>query len=194
MVDLGLPSGTLWSNVNVGGTIPTDYGNYYAWGEVTIKNEYSSGTSQYNYSNIGNDIAGTMFDAAFSTMGNLWCMPTKEQMAELINNCTWKWTGHNGVNGFEVTGSNGNSIFLPAAGYYKIDALLQRTNAGSYYTSTGGDDYNYTYTLCWRSDWNNGRRCLNGNYQYDPFSTGWGDPTYRYYGRSIRPVAVRKRQ
>ncbi|MBP5258866.1 MAG: hypothetical protein J6Z41_09070, partial [Prevotella sp.] len=194
MVDLGLPSGTLWSNVNVGGTIPTDYGNYYAWGEVTIKNEYSSGTSQYNYSNIGNDIAGTMFDAAFSTMGNLWCMPTKEQMAELINNCTWKWTGHNGVNGFEVTGSNGNSIFLPAAGYYKIDALLQRTNAGSYYTSTGGDDYNYAYTLCWRYDWNNGRRCLNGNYQYDPFSSGWGDPTYRYYGRSIRPVAVRKRQ
>ncbi|MCR5151995.1 MAG: hypothetical protein K6A98_02435, partial [Prevotella sp.] len=194
MVDLGLESGTLWCNVNVDASWPEEYGGYYAWGEIQQKPFYYNSNYSHSSQLLGydGDIATTAYDVAYSKMGTSWCMPTRDQMRELINNCTWKWTGHNGVSGFSVTGPNGNSIFLPAAGIYKGGSLSSVSNVGTYFTSTSNSS-SYAYTLCWRSD-NGGVRYLNMGDEYEPLRSGWGDPSYRYYGRSIRPVAVRKRQ
>ena len=116
-VDLGLPSGLKWATCNVGATSPEDYGNYYAWGETTTKESYY----ESNYTIYGQQISdfsgNATYDAARANWGGTWRMPTKAEMEELRDNCTWTWTSQSGVNGCKVTGPNGNSIFLPAAGY-----------------------------------------------------------------------------
>ena len=142
-VDLGLPSGTLWATCNVGAENPEDYGEYFAWGETSPKSEYSS--SNYPYlEEHWRDINFTLelkHDAAYMIWGKEWKMPTSKQFAELINdlNTTSVWTTRNGVNGRLITSkSNGNSIFLPAAGYrYKSD-LEQTGEEGYYWTSSKG--------------------------------------------------------
>ncbi len=119
IVDLGLS--VYWASCNVGATKPEEYGNYYAWGETSTKNSYSQGNYTYydsdkaTYIDIGSDISGTEYDAARVNLGGEWRMPTKDEMTELIKNCSWEWTQINSVNGYKVTGPNGNSIFLPAA-------------------------------------------------------------------------------
>ena len=66
-----------------------------------------------------NDISGnSQYDAATANWGGSWRMPKSTELKELIDNCTWTWTTQNGVNGYKVIGTNGNSIFLPAAGLY----------------------------------------------------------------------------
>ena len=116
-VDLGLPSGTKWATCNVGATAPHEYGNYYAWGETTTKSTYSSENSRTHGVSM-NDISGNpTYDAARANWGGTWRMPTEAEMEELKDNCTWTWTTQNGVNGCTITGPNGNSLFLPAAGY-----------------------------------------------------------------------------
>lgn len=133
-VDLGLPSGTKWCSCNVGASSPEDYGGYYAWGETCEKSRYD--WENYSYYNnvifrciyIGSDIAGTKYDIAHVQMGAPWQMPTKEQMQELFDHCTWQWTQLNGVEGQLVTGPNGGQIFLPANGYRWNDDLF---NTGS---------------------------------------------------------------
>ena len=116
-VDLGLPSGLKWATCNVGATTPEDYGNYYAWGETTTKTEYTEENSVTFGQEMGDISGNATYDAARANWGSTWRMPTKADMIELSNNCTWTWTTQNGVNGCIVTGPNGNSIFLPAAGY-----------------------------------------------------------------------------
>ena len=123
-VDLGLS--IMWATCNVGATKPEEYGDYFAWGETTPKEEYNTTTYQYydrstgQYTKYGSDSL-TMLepedDAAHVNWGGEWRMPTKEEMNELIDKCTWTWTQYNGIDGYEVTGTNSNSIFLPAAGY-----------------------------------------------------------------------------
>ncbi len=134
-VDLGLPSGTLWATCNVGANSPEEYGDYFAWGETEPKEVYNWST--YKWCN-GSDTTMTKYcakskyghngftdgkteldpedDAAYVNWGPAWRMPSQEQQLELIEKCTWTWTTRNGVNGRLVTGPNGNSIFLPAAG------------------------------------------------------------------------------
>jgi hypothetical protein len=132
-VDLGLPSGLLWAKCNVGATAPEDYGDYFAWGETQPKSEYTWHNYRhgigYNHLNkyCNNSIYGhngftdtlttlePCDDAATANMENART-PTESEWNELINNCTGEWTTLNGVNGYRFTGSNGNSIFLPAAG------------------------------------------------------------------------------
>ncbi|MBO7312015.1 MAG: hypothetical protein J6U82_04315 [Alistipes sp.] len=121
-VDLGLS--VKWACCNVGATTPEGYGDYFAWGETYPKEYYDEGNYQhwpdYNedgfWSTINSDISGTQYDAATVNWGGSWRMPTWAEQQELIDNCAWIWTSLNGVNGMEVTGPNGNSIFLPAAG------------------------------------------------------------------------------
>ncbi len=148
-VDLGLPSGIKWASCNVGATQPEDYGNYYAWGEVVPKDDYSWETYKYangssstltkycnnaSYGDNGFTDGKTTLDleddVAHVNWGGNWCMPRSAEIDELRNNCTWKWTIKNGINGYQVTSNtNSNSIFLPAAGscyYTNID------NFGSY--------------------------------------------------------------
>ena len=133
-VDLGLPSGTKWATCNVGATTPEEYGNYYAWGETTVKSEYT----EENCTTYGvelTDISGNAtYDAARANWGGSWRMPTKAECIELENYCTWTWTTQSGVNGMKVTGPNGNSIFLLAAGI--VDELVHSEPCGYYWSSS----------------------------------------------------------
>ena len=150
-VDLGLPSGTLWATCNVGASRPEDYGDYFAWGETTAKDTYNWSTYRYcngssttltkycydaNYGNNGfTDNLTTLQssdDAATANWGNGWRMPTSTEMQELIDNCTFEWTIQNGVNGGKFTGPNGNSIFMPAAGYHNASGIMHVDSRGNY--------------------------------------------------------------
>ena len=198
MVDLGLPSGTKWANMNVGASRPEDYGNYYAWGETAVKDSYTSGNYSYLNQNIGSNIAGTNYDAAYVNMGNDWQMPTKDQLNELMTQCTWQITTQQSVNGYRVTGPNGCSIFLPFAGVMMSGALSnygdlsdRNQHGGSYMSSTANtSDMSYAWTLSWR--WGRGNAALyllyNDN-EYHPFD-GYGNATVRWFGRSVRAVKV----
>jgi hypothetical protein len=129
-VDLGLPSGTLWATCNIGANSPEDYGDYFAWGETkghdSGKNnftqesyfDYDNNSSTYKkYNNNGGlKELKPEDDAAYVNWGPMWRMPSKEQQDELWEKCTWTWTMQNGVNGALVSGPNGNTLFLPAAG------------------------------------------------------------------------------
>ena len=122
MIDLGLPSGTLWSCCNVGASAPEEYGDYFAWGETRTKAVYSWDTYSYGNSSdrvkyIGSDIAGTEYDAATANWGAPWRMPTKEQCKELKDHCKFEWTTMNNVEGCKFTGPSEGTIFLPAGGF-----------------------------------------------------------------------------
>ena len=132
-VDLGLS--VKWATFNVGAESPEDYGNYYAWGETEPKDSYTSSNS-VTYGVEMDDISGNAeYDAATANWGSSWRMPTYDEMEELVDNCTWEWTTQNDVNGYLVTGSNGNSIFLPAAGWDST-SLYDAGSGGYYWSST----------------------------------------------------------
>ena len=141
-IDLGLPSGTKWACCNVGADKPEAYGGYYAWGETEEKEIYDwasytlcdgrANTSQ----NLGSDIAGTSYDVAHVKWGGGWQMPSMEQLEELIHNCPYTWTVMDGVNGTLFTGSNGGTLFMPAAGQrWKNESNCVGYN-GFFWTST----------------------------------------------------------
>lgn len=144
-VDLGLPSGTLWADRNVGASSPSDYGDYYAWGETSTKNKFSRFEYRYysggRYQSIGNNITNTGYDVARQRWGGNWRMPTKEEFQELIDKCTWTWTSQDGHYGYIVS-YNGNSIFLPAAGS-NYGSSSSSINEGGYYwlSEIGEEDY-----------------------------------------------------
>ena len=154
-VDLGLPSGLKWATCNVGANKPEEYGDYYAWGETEPKTTYDESTykwwdSSYRTltkyctdSDCGTVDNKTVLDleddAARANWGGAWRMPTDAEWTELRENCTWKWTTRNGINGYEVKGSNGNSIFLPAAGGRGSDELYGY--CGYYWSSSLYTDY-----------------------------------------------------
>ena len=135
-VDLGLPSGLKWATCNVGANQPHGYGNYYAWGETSTKNSYDEDNSR-TFGKSMSDISGNArYDTARDNWGRTWRLPTKREMEELENKCTWQWTTQSGVRGYKVTGPNGNSIFLPASGYYMCLSKNRVGEAGYYWTST----------------------------------------------------------
>ncbi len=178
-VDLGLPSGTKWATCNVGANAPEEYGDYFAWGETTPKDTYDWSTYQYyDGSNMtkytGSDGLTTLLpedDAATANWGSGWRMPTKAEWQELYNNTTVTWTTQNGVNGRLFTASNGNSLFLPAAGDRWGDVLYE-TGIWGYYWSSSLNTDNPDYAL-----------------NFDFLSGGYGMNTYyRYAGFTVRPV------
>ncbi len=142
-VDLGLS--VKWASCNVGAESPEEYGSYFAWGETQEKSDYSSSTSVTcglsideleSRGIIGSDGKLTAeYDAATANWGGDWRMPTLDEMVELVNNCTWSWTTQNGVYGRRVTGPNGNSIFLPAAGYRYGTSLYDAGSDGHYWSA-----------------------------------------------------------
>ena len=137
-VDLGLS--VYWSSCNVGAEAPEEYGEYYAWGETKPKSYYNNGNYAFYNSNttqyidIGDNISGTEYDAATVNLGSDWRMPTNAEIKELIDNCTWQWTQINNVNGYKVTAENGNSIFIPAAGFKSGYSLISQKENGQYST------------------------------------------------------------
>ena len=136
-VDLGLPSGTKWATCNVGATKPEEYGGYYAWGETEEKEDYDLFTYSFNQDVVEYaDISGTKHDVAHVKWGGKWCMPTSDDIDELLDNCTSEWTTLNGVKGTKFTSkSNGSSIFLPAAGRH-LNRDLTFVGVYGYYWSS----------------------------------------------------------
>ena len=115
-VDLGLS--VKWAGWNIGATSPEQYGGYYAWGEVTEKYNYSSDSYTCNWTGLSKmNIGGTEYDVARAKWGDEWRLPSRDNLAELINNCEWIFIRYKGTYGAKVTGPNGNSIFLPFPGY-----------------------------------------------------------------------------
>ena len=190
-VDLGLPSGTLWATCNIGADASEEYGDYFAWGETQPKNYYSWGTylycnggqsnltkyctnNNYGYNGFVDNLTTLLpeDDAATANWGVGWRMPTWEEWQELIDNTINTWVIQNGVNGRLFTASNGNSIFLPAAGYIYDDHLSNVGNWGDYWSSSL---FSTPYSA---------RACrIEQNYcGSNPYTN------YRRLGRSVRPV------
>ena len=170
-VDLGLS--VKWATCNVGATSPSDYGDYYAWGETSTKSDYSSSTSKTYGKSMGNIGGNSSYDVARYRWGGSWRLPTKAEFEELKTKCTWTWTTQGGHEGYKVTGKNGKSIFLPAAGWRHGTSSDLVGERGFYWSSSPyeGDTYR-AYGLSF-------------------FSSGHGHGVgwyRRYYGFSVRPV------
>ena len=170
-VDLGLPSGTLWATCNIGANSPEDYGDYFAWGETAPKDNYEWFTYKWYanykltkyYSKDGKTELEPEDDAAYVNWGPSWQMPSLEQVNELIDSCMWQRATINGVVGQLATGPNGNTLFLPATGYYYNDDLYKSGNLGIYWTRTlHSSNANVALTLYFNSEYtyrNNSDRC-----------------------------------
>ena len=153
-VDLGLS--VKWGSFNLGATAPEQAGNYYAWGETEPKSEHLEGYQWYysadwstgGYTKYCNDPdygyngftdGKTQLDpeddAVRVKLGGKWRMPAKNEIQELLTRCEWTWTEMNGMNGFQVKGPNGKSIFLPAAGFLNGQELEAYDGRGYYFAS-----------------------------------------------------------
>ena len=197
-VDLGLPSGTLWATCNVGANSPEEYGDYFAWGETKPKESYRHESYQYDkdrpftstkycadskfgYNGFTDDLTELLpeDDAATANWGSGWQMPSMAQTEELYNSSYTRteWTTQNGVNGRKITSEkNGNSIFLPAAGWCQNASHRSAGLIGDYWsrsldTSYGGSGYD----AC--------------SLSFDTDDIQW-DQDARYFGQSVRPVRV----
>ena len=184
-VDLGLS--VKWASCNVGAAAPEEYGGYYAWGETEEKSDYSWSTYKWSHSpdsqtkyctsiefgTVDNKtVLAPEDDVAHVQWGGSWRMPTQAELDELHTECTWTWTSINGVSGYSVSG-NGNSIFLPAAGYRNLTDVDNRGSDG-YYWSASLYDYYYSSNRAYYLNFYDGR--------YD--CLGYS----RDYGFSVRPV------
>lgn len=199
-IDLGLPSGLKWASFNLGATKPEEYGDYYAWGEVYPKYDYSF--SAYKWFIDGNSHAMTKYctnssygyngftdgkivldpedDAAHVNLGGNWRMPTETEWGELEENCTWTWTSDyngSGVAGriatSKIEGYTSNSIFLPAAGYRFDTSLFDAGVCGVYWSSS------------LNTDWPNLVGVVDFFSDTDTVNRGGND---RCLGLSVRPV------
>ena len=197
-VDLGLPSRTLWATCNVGANNPEEYGSYFAWGETAPKEVYSELTYKWG---TGNPYSVTKYstsndrdtfdnkteleaadDAAYVNWGAKWRMPSLEQIQELCELCTWQWTQTNGVEGQLVTGPNGNTLFLPAAG--------GRTNR---LFNDGKCGYYWSRTLCSRDKLI--IEAAGSAHAYIQFFDSWESEVWyesRFNGATVRAVRVAK--
>ena len=181
-VDLGLPSGTLWATCNVGATSPEEYGNYYAWGETATKGVYDWSTYKWGngsgsitkYTGSSSSELELSDDVAYVNWGKKWRMPSEAQFSELINSnyTTTEWTTMSGVYGRKITSKkNGNTIFLPAAGY----------RYGSSLNDTGSYGYYWSRTL-------NVSNSSSAKSLYFGSGNIYMYGSNRYYGQSVRPV------
>jgi uncharacterized protein (TIGR02145 family) len=192
-VDLGLS--VKWANMNVGASSPTDYGMYFMWGDVAGHpgaNNNGTATDGFNFawanykwttdggstftkytSSDGKTTLEAADDAATAYWGSGWRMPTQAEFNELLNNTTKAWTydyNDTGVAGYTFT-ANGQTLFLPAAGYRNNTGVSSQGLRGLYWSSTLNSDFpNYAYYLYFDSDYAD---------VYDNF---------RYFGYTVRPV------
>ena len=185
-IDLGLS--VKWANCNVGANSPEEYGGYYAWGETEEKSNYDWSTYKWcngsydtmtkyctdsSYGTVDNKTTlDPEDDVAHVKWGGSWRMPTDAEQDELRNECTWAWTRQNGVQGYKVTGPNGNSIFLPPAGY-RYGADIYGTGNEVRYWSSSLNSYISYYAYYF--------------YFYDSYYY-WYDYHARGLGHSVRPV------
>lgn len=194
MIDLGLPSGTLWSCCNLGAESPENNGKHYAWGETTPK------IDKYKLYNMDNNGRLTIFkyntkasygqvdnltqleladDAVSRALGNSWRMPTYDDFEELINGTKGSWAECNGIKGRKFTSKvNGNTIFFPAAGR----AIFDKGTVTIYSQGVIGD--------YWSSSLDKVRPSDAYHIYYDSYSNrafNWSR-AHRENGLSVRPV------
>ena len=187
-VDLGLPSGILWATCNVGANTPEESGDYFAWGEIIEKDEYNYET--YKWYNI-NDAKYTKYctisdfgridnrtilelldDAANVNWGGNWRMPTREEFYELKDNCIWEFSSINNVPGYKIISKvNGNSIFIPAVGYYSGSEKIDEGVYG-YYRTTSLSTYHSLATF----------------FYFNSDKVSVTEELSRSYGMTVRPV------
>jgi hypothetical protein len=185
-VDLGLSSGILWATCNVGADKPEDYGDYFAWGETEPKEIYD--WKSYRYGRFFNEryelnkyctdsalglngfvddltVLEPADDAATANWGANWRTPTIAEWEELFETVPNEWATQNSVEGWLFTASNGNSLFLPAVGYYWEGSFNQ--GLGIYWSSSVNMEFPYrawgfhfntdSSHLCGSSDRNRGQ-------------------------------------
>ncbi|MCQ2232361.1 MAG: hypothetical protein MJZ30_10990 [Paludibacteraceae bacterium] len=183
-VDLGLPSGTLWATTNLGSTLPEKCGSYYAWGEAGSKPVFSKGNSAWYEKDMEvmmemgvvdeNYTLKSGYDAATTSWGKFWRMPTSKEFDELLS-LKFAWTTLNNQKGVLITGYNGNTLFLPSSGGYD-EAEKQNPEDHYYWTSSAIDSDDWVseeMALCASSYWGQ----WFGVYSHS-----------KYIGAVIRPV------
>lgn len=177
-VDLALPSRLKWATTNLGASSPEGKGAYFAWGDTMRRQSY---TYCLTSSKDINDLKAEGFitdsqtlaqsqDAASFYRSDGWRIPTSQEFQELIDHCKWEWVESDTSSGYKIIGKNGNSIFLPASGYYLGSKLVNEGEGGHYWTATAYEDNFSAYGLSFS----------NGS-----FILSWYN---RCFGRVIRPV------
>lgn len=160
-VDLGLS--VKWATCNIGASTPTDYGDYFAWGEAYTKSIYTDENCRRVFKGETTNIAGNVkYDAASTKWGGTWRLPTDKEFQELIDKCVWVWTTVDGCNGYKVTSKQNNkSIFFPAAGHKSGGALGGGGLIGKYWSSIRYEGLGYNaneldftksrHRVCWNN-------------------------------------------
>lgn len=175
-VDLGLS--VCWADRNIGALAPHEAGGLFGWadptGQETSADVMSPGgawdSPLYGGPNPPANISGTSLDIARIQWHMQWRLPTEAEISELVNECDWTWTTSNGVPGYQVTGPNGNSIFLPVTGY-----------------RFGNEVFDAGFGYYWSGTLNNSRR--TNAYRIDFCADDWDYTSYaRYAGHAVRPV------
>ena len=192
-VDLGLPSGLKWAKCNLGAETETDYGNYYMWGstEPNTADEciwehapFNDGSSDYDEEYFNTHKSGWLddknnlspeYDVAYKATDGMARMPTQDDIQELIDNTIHEWVenfNNSNVNGMKfISKTNGNSIFIPAAGFCYDGSV----------DGVGGDGYVWSSSLYASNPY----RTWNLSF-YSGYCSMYSG--YRFYGRSVRPV------
>ena len=184
-IDLGLS--VKWATINLGASNESDYGSYFAWGETDRKDDYT--WAAYKYGTSADDLTKYSYtdgmlsleaadDAAAVNWGGEWRMPTQKEWEELCNrcNCAWEWTSLEGTPGYRITskkpGYTDKSIFLPAAGYFRAQAIEGAEKSGYYWSSTRNEPFP-DRALC---------------LYFIPNFIGIGNNGFRNGGFQVRPV------
>ena len=208
-VDLGLPSGLLWGKSNMGTTVPTEIGDYYAWGETSPKKKYH-GNNYKHYTGSDLDIKKynekdwkTVLeledDAANANLGVGYRIPTREDWQELLDNCKWEAvtttlpeimdpSQTKCIARWIVTGPNGKSIILPMTDSFRSDAWIT-SDEDTYYTTANlwpaeglsdGKKYRKAVALAWPFF---AKETSSGSIKKPTFRS-----VYRPFGVVVRPV------
>lgn len=179
-VDLGLPSGLLWAETNVGASFSSDDGDYFAWGETASKSYYEWDSYKWNRpcykynSSDGKTTLDSEDDAATVNWGAPCRMPDTSEFQELCSKCYWSWQpSYKGTSGYLVKGPNGRTIFFPASGRRYADVLCDHASEGYYWSrSLYSDESDFVFCFYFRS-----------GYVTPP------DIHWRCNGYTVRPVA-----
>ena len=200
-IDMG--EAGVWACCNVGASKPEDYGSYFAWGETEPKSDYSWGTYKWgkkydeltkycNNSKYGkNGFTDTLTelvsddDAATKNWGSNWRMPSEAQIEQLSKSLSI-WTQINGINGRLFTASNGNRIFLPAAGCRYGTSSYSVGSEGHYWSSLPYTSYGYP-SYAHLLHFHLRLVGITIDHYGNPYSYIYSDCD-RCYGRSVRPV------
>lgn len=192
LIDLGLS--VRWASCNIGASKPEECGDYVCWGDPTGSIEWNSTTASQQYVNLAS-ICSTQYDYASIKSNGELRMPTKAEMQELLDKCTWAYMPFKGINGFRIIGPNNNSIFLPMAGSrdpyknnvtgrWKYDRISGKSSVAHYHT---GEQHNQITAYGLRmvvGITDSPYLVLSHNRNYEAIA-----PWAKYTGLTIRPVS-----